>query len=82
VTRRLRVLSSHPRIGRPNDIVREFEGAQAFVDVGFAEWIDDGKPTVVDRSVPVETPDSAPEIEATVVTRARPAVVTARRKTG
>jgi hypothetical protein len=81
VTRRLRVLSSHPHIGRPNDIVREFEGAQAFVDVGFAEWIDDGRPTVVDRSVPIETPDSAPEIEATV-TRARPPVVTARRKTG
>jgi putative intracellular protease/amidase len=81
VTRRLRVLSGHPHIGRPNDIVREFENAQAYVDAGFAEWIDDGRPTVVDRSVPIETPDSAPEIEATV-TRVRPSVVTARRKTG
>jgi putative intracellular protease/amidase len=81
VTRRLRVLVGHPHLGQPNDVVREFENAQAYVDAGFAEWVDDGRPTVVDRSVPIETPDSAPAIEATV-TRARPPVVTARRKTG
>lgn len=68
MTRRLRVLSEHPHLGRPNDVVREFEGAQAYVDAGFCEWVDDvpAQPVVVDRSVPIETPDRAPEIEATV----------------
>lgn len=54
--RRLRVLSGHPFLGRPDDVRSEFEGAQAYVDAGFAEWI-------VDRAVAIETTDrsGAPE---------------------
>jgi hypothetical protein len=68
VTRRLRVLSEHPHLGRPNDVVREFEGAQAYVDAGLAEWVDDvpAQPIVVDRSVPIETTDQQGAAEATV----------------
>ena len=44
--RRLRVLSEHPLLGKPNDIRDEFEGAQAYVDNGSAEWV---------REEPVET---------------------------
>ena len=54
--RRLRVLAEHPRLGRPNDVLPEFEGAQAYIDVGVAEWLDESTPVeVVERAVPVET---------------------------
>jgi hypothetical protein len=68
--RRLRVLSSHPLLGVPNQIRSEFEGAQAYVDAGFAEWI-------VSRDAGIETTDrpGAPEV---TVTRERPA----RRRSG
>lgn len=61
MTRRLRVLAEHPHLGRPNDIiVREVPNAQAYVDIGVAEWIDDEPeialvPVVVDRALPPET---------------------------
>lgn len=50
--RRLRVLTGHPRLGTPGEIRADFEGAQAYVDAGFAEWI-------VDRSVEPETTSRA-----------------------
>lgn len=62
--RRLRVLSGHPHIGRPTDVVDEFDGAQAFVDAGIAEWI-------VDRDEPVETTMRAGAPEAAVTRRGR-----------
>lgn len=54
--RRLRVLSDHPHLGRPGEIRSGFEGAQAYVDAGLAEW-------VVDRTADVETTErsGAPE---------------------
>lgn len=58
--RRLRVLSEHPHLGRPNDLVEEFEGAQAYVDAGLAEW-------AVTRSVPVETTAGTGAPETAVV---------------
>jgi hypothetical protein len=57
--RRLRVLSDHPDLGRPNDLRDGFEGAQAYVDAGLAEW-------VIDRSEPVETGMAHPAAEAAV----------------
>lgn len=59
--RRLRVLSEHPFLGRPNDLVDEFEGAQAYVDIGVAEWAE------VVRSVPVETTALAAPVETAAV---------------
>lgn len=63
--RRLRVLSEHPHLGKPGDDRDGFEGAQAYVDAGLAEWIGP------DRSVEVETTGAggAPE---TAVTRPSP----------
>jgi hypothetical protein len=61
--RRLRVLSEHPHLGRPNDVVREIPGAQAYVDAGFCEWADPPEvadaPVVVSRTQVVETTDAA-----------------------
>jgi hypothetical protein len=57
--RRLRVLSDHPHLGRPGDIRSGFEGAQAYVDAGLAEWI-------VDRAADVETTDRAGAPETAV----------------
>jgi hypothetical protein len=62
--RRLRVLSGHPLLGKPNDEVPEFQGAQAYVEAGLAEWI-------VDRVVPVET---GMRLGAAETTAANPAV--------
>ena len=56
--RRLRVLSGHPLLGRPGELRAEFEGAQAYVDAGFAEWL-------VDRSAEVETTSRAGAPETT-----------------
>jgi hypothetical protein len=56
-------------LGEPSDVREEFEGAQAFVDAGYAEWIDE--PVPVSHEVPVETTDSAPAVEVAV---ARPPV--------
>jgi hypothetical protein len=58
--RRLRVLSEHPYLGRPGEIVRGFEGAQAYVDIGICEWVDEEPelamvPAVIDRAQPPET---------------------------
>jgi len=84
--RRLRVLSGHPHLGRPNDVVREFEGVQAYVDAGFCEWIDGGGTPVVDRAQTLETTDAAGDrVETTTVrTTAKPAATqagaTARRR--
>lgn len=64
--RRLRVLSGHPHVGQPTDVVDEFEGAQAYVDAGIAEW-------VVDRDEPVETTMRAGPPETAVRRRRRPA---------
>lgn len=52
--RRLRVLSEHPHLGRPNDLRDEFEDAQAYVDAGLAEWVVDR------RAEPIETATVAP----------------------
>lgn len=54
--RRLRVLSEHPNLGRPSEIREGFEGAQAYVDAGLAEW-------VVDRIELVETAMMQPAVE-------------------
>jgi hypothetical protein len=62
--RRLRVLSEHPHLGKPNDLCDGFEGAQAYVDAGLAEW-------VVDRSDEVDTAMAEPATEVAV--RRRPA---------
>lgn len=63
--RRLRVLSEHPHVGRPNDLLEEFEGAQAYVDIGVAEWVEEA------RSAPVETTEAAGPAETAL---ARPPV--------
>jgi hypothetical protein len=91
---RLRVLSGHPHLGRPGEIVREFEGAQAYVDAGFCEWVDppettDAVPVVVSRTQVVETTDAAGgAVETTSLAAADRAragragtVATARRRT-
>jgi hypothetical protein len=39
--RRLRVLAGHPVLGQPGDTRLDFEGAQAYVDRGDAEWIEE-----------------------------------------
>jgi hypothetical protein len=64
--RRLRVLSEHPHLGRPNDIVREVPHAQAYVDAGLCEWYgpEEHAPgpselVMVDRSQTIETTDGA-----------------------
>jgi hypothetical protein len=67
--RRLRVLSEHPNLGRPNDEREEFEGAQAYIDIGLAEWVSDA------RAVPIETTE---QLAAPEVTSERPPV---RRRT-
>lgn len=73
--RRLRVLTGHPGLGSPNDLRSEFEGAQAYVDAGFAEW-------VIDRSAKIETTDRSGAPEATVDRPAvRKRVVPAERET-
>lgn len=56
MSRRLRVLAGHPQLGVPGHIRDEFDGAQAFVDLGYAEWI-------LDRSLPVETTERALHVE-------------------
>lgn len=73
--RRLRVLAGHPHLGRPNDVVREFEGVQAYVDAGFCEWIDDEPetttvPVVVDRAQTLETTDAGGDAVETTTVRA------------
>lgn len=87
--RRLRVLSGHPHLGRPNDVVREFEGAQAYVDAGFCEWVGDGDAAtpagpvvVVDRAGGlVETTDAPPEpVEKTTVRPTARGTAPVRRK--
>lgn len=55
--RRLRVLSEHPHLGRPNDLCEEFEGAQAYIDAGLAEWVVDP------RAEPMETAMADPAKE-------------------
>lgn len=65
--RRLRVLSEHPHLGRPGEERDGFEGAQAYIDAGLAEWI-------VDRVAPVETTVRPGPVETAV---ARP---TSRRR--
>lgn len=60
---RLRVLSEHPHLGRPNDLVDEFDGAQAYIDIGVAEWV--GGDTAA-RSAPVETTEAAGAAETAV----------------
>lgn len=62
--RRLRVLSEHPHLGRPNDLLEEFEGAQAYIDAGLAEWVQT-------RSTQVETTEQAGPPE-TAVARSSP----------
>lgn len=67
-------------------MVREFEGAQAYVDAGFCEWIDDapaeisGGPTevVVDRTQTVETTDAAGGEVETTSTRVAPHAMAGR----
>lgn len=67
--RRLRVLSGHPHLGKPNDVIAEVEHAQAYVDAGFAEWVD---PTpLVDRSA---IPETTSVVGAPEVATPRPAV--------
>ena len=81
--RRLRVLSQHPHLGRPNDVVREIPGAQAYVDAGFCEWVDERdmvaaaespQPVVVvDRAGGlVETTDRDPAREITTTVPVAP----------
>lgn len=60
--RRLRVLSEHPHLGRPNDLVDEFEGAQAYIDIGVAEWVGE-QPA---RFAPVEATEAAGPAETAV----------------
>lgn len=76
--RRLRVLSGHPHLGRPNDVVREFENAQAYVDAGFCEWIDGGDPPVVDRAQTLETTDAGGDGVETTTVRATAKPVASR----
>ena len=38
--RMMRVLSHHPHLGNPGELRAEIENAQAYVDAGFAEWVD------------------------------------------
>lgn len=64
---RLRILSEHPHLGKPNDIVDAFDGAQAYVDAGLAEWV---TPPVT-RSASVETTDQAPPPETTDTAQTR-----------
>lgn len=67
--RRLRVLYEHPSLGHvPGAVVDEFEGAQAFVDIGAAEWVGD-RPA----AEAIETADraGAPEVTARQQTRRR-----------
>lgn len=71
--RRLRVLSEHPHLGRPNDLLEEFDGAQAYIDAGLAEW------AVEERSAPVETTDAAGAAETAM---ARPSARRTRREAG
>lgn len=89
MTRRLRVLSEHPHVGRPNDVVREFPNAQAYVDIGVCEWIDppaepvieqtaDEPVVVVDRSHTIETTDRG----AVETTSARASANTAASRPG
>lgn len=73
--RRLRVLYGHPALGQPGDVVDEFEGAQAYVDIDAAEWIGGRRTSVaevVDRGDAIETADVvAPETAARRNTRRR-----------
>jgi hypothetical protein len=55
--RRLRILSGHPLLGNAGELRAEFEGAQAYVDAGLAEW------TVV-RTATMETTSRAGAPEA------------------
>lgn len=58
---RLRVLSEHPHLGRPNDLVDEFDGAQAYIDAGYAEWADGAR-----FAAGVETTEAAGPAETAV----------------
>lgn len=58
VTRRLRVLAEHPRLGKPNDVRDEFEDAQAYVDNGYAEWITPERTTPVEATVAEGAPET------------------------
>jgi hypothetical protein len=59
-------------------VVRGFEGAQAYVDAGFCEWVDDEPelavvPVVVDRAQPPETTTKIVAGGEVEVTSPRPA---------
>jgi hypothetical protein len=57
--------------GKPGDYVDEFEGAQAYADLGVVEWVGEK------RAVLVETTDAPPADEAAV---ARPSPRTRTRR--
>jgi hypothetical protein len=61
--RTMRVLSYHPHLGQPGELRKEIENAQAYVDAGFAEW--------VDRAADVET-TVKPGAHETTVSRESP----------
>lgn len=55
----LRVLSEHPHLGRPNDLREEFEGAQAYIDAGLAEWVVDRRAEPVETTMAASPPETA-----------------------
>lgn len=52
--RRLRVLVYHRKLGRPGQEREEFEGAQAYVDGGWAEWFNP-----VEEAAETDPPETA-----------------------
>lgn len=56
--RRLRVLSEHPHLGKPNDVREEFDGAQAYIDAGFAEWVTTRAVTVIETTEELVAPET------------------------
>lgn len=71
MTRRLRVLADHPHLGRPNDVRTEFEGAQAYVDAGYAEWIGERSAVVETAERPGPPEDAAARPSARRAARER-----------
>ncbi len=73
MVRRLRVLSQHPQLGDSGHVVEEFDGAQAFVDAGLAEWIADPVETAetAEAALPMETAVTRESVRARAKPRLR-----------
>jgi hypothetical protein len=71
--RRLRVLSEHPHLGKSGDVRDGFEGAQAYIDAGLAEWVVEDRAELVETTALTGPPETAVTRPPVRRQRSRPA---------